>query len=104
MLSKKNLKMGVQKSPIQKTYKINVGQDLLNIDFLGSNRQLDWLELPLVYDRSGKHTAIYDSYNIELAAKIIKSIKLTNFTEIYSLTNEKKYDIDNLTQKILLCK
>ena len=104
MLSKKKLKMGVQKSPIQKTYKINVGQDLLNIDFLGSNRQLDWLELPLVYDRSGKHTAIYDSYNIELAAKIIKSIKLTNFTEIYSLTNEKKYDIDNLTQKILLCK
>ena len=29
---------------------------------------------------------------------------MTNFTEIYSLTNEKKYDIDNLTQRHLLYK
>ena len=104
MVSKKILRMVAQKSPIQKTYKINVGQDLLNIDFLGSNRQFNWLELSLVYDRSDKYPAIYNSYNIELAARIIKSIKLTNFTEIYSLTNEKKYGIDNLTQKILLYK
>ena len=39
-----------------------------------------------------------------MAAKKIKSVKLTNFTEIYSLTNEKKYDIDNLTQKHLFYK
>ena len=32
----------------------------------------------------------YVSYNIELAAKTIKSEKLSNFTEIYRLTNEKK--------------
>ena len=32
---------------------------------------------------------IYDSYNVELAAKYIKSVKLSNFIEIYSLTNEK---------------
>ena len=31
-----------------------------------------------------------------------KSVRLTNLTEIYSLTNQKKYDIDNLTQKHLL--
>ena len=35
---------------------------------------------------------------------MIKSVKLTNFTEIYRWTNEKKYDIDNLTQKHLLYK
>ena len=29
---------------------------------------------------------------------------MSNFTEIYSLTNEKKYNIDNLTQKHLLYK
>ena len=39
-----------------------------------------------------------------MAAKTIKSIKLTNFTKIYSLTNEKKYDLANLTQKHLLYK
>ena len=54
--------------------------------------------------KSDKHTTIYDSYSAELAAKYIKSVKLTNFTEIYSLTNEKKYDKDNLTQKYLLYK
>ena len=53
----------------------------------------------MVFDESGKHTTIYDSYNTELAAKYIKIIKLSNFTEIYSLTNENKYDTDNLTQK-----
>ena len=34
-----------------------------------------------------------DSYSVELAAKDIKSLKLSNFTEIYSLTSGKKYDI-----------
>ena len=68
------------------------------------NRQVDWIELSLVYDKSDKHTTIYDSYNVEIASKAIKSVKLTNFTEIQSLTNEKKFDIDNLTQKHLLYK
>ena len=39
-----------------------------------------------------------------MAAKSIKSAKLSNFTEIYSLPNEKNYGIDNLTQKHLLYK
>ena len=68
------------------------------------NRQFDWLEVSLVYDKSDKHTTIYDSYNHELATKTIKSIKLSNFTEIYSLTNEKKYSINNLMQRHLLWK
>ena len=81
--------MGAQKTPIQKTYEINVGQDSLDIDFLGANRQFDWTELSLVYNKSEKHTIMYYSYNVEIAAKKIKSVKLANFTEIYSLTNEK---------------
>ena len=81
--------MGAQKTPIQKTYEINVGQDSLDIDFLGANRQFDQTELSLVYNKSEKHTIIYYSYNVEIAAKKIKSVKLANFTEIYSLTNEK---------------
>ena len=35
--------MGAQNTPIQKTYEINIGQDSINIDFLGTNRQFDWL-------------------------------------------------------------
>ena len=51
-----------------------------------------------------KHTTIYDSYDRELASQMIKSLQLSNFTEIYNLTNEKNYSIDNLTQKHLLYK
>ena len=35
--------MGAQKTPIQKTYDTNVGQDSMDIDFLGANRQFDWI-------------------------------------------------------------
>ena len=38
MVSKKILRMGAQKALLQKTYKINVGQNLLYIYFLVSNR------------------------------------------------------------------
>ena len=79
--------MGAKKKPMQKTCKINVGQDTHDIDFLGANRQFDWLELSLVYDKSNKHKIVYNSYNVEMAFKKIKSVKLTNFTEIYSLIN-----------------
>ena len=78
-----------KKTPIQKTYEINIGQDSLDIDFLGLQRQFDWLEMSLVYGKSDKYTTIYDSYNVEMAVKSIKSVKLSNFTDIYSLTNEK---------------
>ena len=90
MVSKIIIRMRTQKAPIHKTYEINVGQDSIDIDFLGADRQFGWIEISLVYDKSDKHTTIYDSYNHELAAKKIKLVKLSNFTEIYSLSNEKK--------------
>ena len=104
MVSKKIIRMGAQKTPIQKTYEIKTGSDSLNVEFLGVNRQFDWLEISIVNDKSDKHTTVYDSYNRELAAQTVKSLQLSNFTEIYSLTNEKKYSIDSLTQKHLLYK
>ena len=39
-----------------------------------------------------------------MAAQLIKTLQLSTFTEIYSLTKEKRYNIDNLTQKHLLYK
>ena len=46
--------------------------------------------MSLVFDKSDKHTTIYNSYNVKAAAKYIKSFKLSNFSEIYSLPNKKK--------------
>ena len=82
--------MGAQKAPIQKTYEIQKGSDSLNVEFLGANRQFDWIEISIVPDKSDKHTTIYESNNREIAAQVIKALKLSNFTEIYSLTNKKK--------------
>ena len=96
--------MGAQKTPMQKTYEIKQGSNSLNVEFLGANRHFDWIEISIVPDKSDKHTAIYDSYNRELAAQLIKTLQLSNFTEIYSLKNAKRYNIDNVTQKHLLYK
>ena len=96
--------MGAQKTPLQKTYEISKGAVSLNVEFLELYRQFDWIEISIVPDKSDKHMTIFDSYNRELAAQKIKTLKLSNFTEIYSLTNEKKYDVDNLTQRHLLYK
>ena len=84
MVSKKILRMGAQKTPIQKNYKIQKGSDLLNVEFLVANRQFDWIEISIIHDKSNKHTTIYDSYNRKMA--------------------EKKYSTDNLTQRYLLYK
>ena len=57
---------------VQKTYEIFAGSDGINIEFLGSNRQFARLEISLVYNKSDKYTPVYDSYNVELAAKYTK--------------------------------
>ena len=104
MVSKKFLRMGAQKTPIQKSYEIQKGSKTLNVEFLGANRQFDWVEISIVPEKSDKHSSIYDSYNREMASQLIKSVKLINFSDLYSLTNEKKFDVDNLTQRYLLYK
>ena len=81
--------MVTRKTAIQKTYEITAGPGFINVEFLGANRQSDCLEIPLVFDKSDKCTTLYDSYNVDLASKYIKLVKLSNFTNISSLTNEK---------------
>ena len=98
LISTKILRMSIQKHPY-KRHMICTGLQSFNIDFLGANRQFDWVEIFLVYDQSDKHTTIYDSYNVEKAAQFIKSIELENISEAYSLTNTKKFDVSNETQK-----
>ena len=65
MVSKKVLRMGLQKISIQKTHEIYNGSSSINILFLGSNRRFDWLQISLVYEKSDKNTTIYDSYNFQ---------------------------------------
>ena len=51
MVSKKIIRMGAQKTLIQKTYEIKTGSDSLTVEFLGANRQFDWIEISIVNDK-----------------------------------------------------
>ena len=104
MVSRKVLRIGIQKTPLQKTYQMAIGAQSFNIDFLGANRQFDWLEISLTYDKSDKYNTICDSYNVEKDTTFIKLLELKNISEGYSLTNQMKYDVTNKTQKHLLYK
>ena len=96
--------MGVQKTPYQKTYELQAGSQDFSVDFQGANRQFDWIEISLVYDKSNKHLTAYDSYNAECASKFIKSLEFANISDQYSSTNTLKFDLDNYLQKHLLWK
>ena len=77
MLSSKVLCMGIQKTPYQKTYKLQVGSQNFEVDLKGWGKQFDWLEILLVYDKSDEHTTNYDSYNAEYVARMKKNIELS---------------------------
>ena len=51
MVSEKILRMGAQKTPLQKTYEIITGTYSLNVEFLGSNRKFDWLEISILPEK-----------------------------------------------------
>ena len=67
-------------------------------------RQFDWLEISIVYDKSFQHTTIYDSYDLELASNLIKTIKFENTSTIYSLTGKLLFDLEKDDYKNLLYK
>ena len=93
------LRTGVQFSPYQQSFEVNIGTQSINVNFQGANRQFAWIEISLVYQQSDQHQTVYDSYDAELAATKIKSLKLENFSAKYSLTSELLYDVDTEDNK-----
>ena len=82
------LRTGIQKTPYQKIFEINVGSKSHVIDFMGANKQFSFTSISLVYDKSDQHRNIYDSYNVELTSKSIKTILLENTNHSYSSFNK----------------
>ena len=76
-----------------------MGMQDFTCTFKGAQWQLDWLEISIVYDKSYQHTTIYDSYDLELAAKLIQTIKFENTSSTYSLTGKLSYDLTNEDEK-----
>ena len=91
-------------SPYQQVFEVNTGTQDFTCTFKGAQRQFHWLEISIVYDKSYQHTTIYDSYDLELAAKLIKTIKFENSSSTYSLTGKLSYDLKREDEKFLLHK
>ena len=84
---------------------MQVGSQKFTVDFKGCDRQYDWLEISPVSNKSNKQLTIYDSYNAECAARMIKrNVKLSKISDAYSATNTTKFDTLNDIQKHLLWK
>ena len=98
------MRMGVLPNPFQQTYEIKTGAQTQTVDFTGVSCQFDWLEISLVYDNSYQHETVYDSYDLELAAHLIQSVKFQNASKAYTLTGKISYDIDNKDEKYRMYK
>ena len=96
--------MGVLAAPYQQLFEVNKGIQSLTVTFKGTQKQFEWLEISLVYDKSYQHLTIYDSYDLELAAKMIQSIKFENTVSTYSLTGKLEFKYKNEDEKIFSIK
>lgn len=104
--------MGILPSPYQQLFEINKGIQSLTVTFKGVQRQSEWLEIYLIYNKSCQHLTIYDSYDIELATKLIQSIKLevlpqhivslANLNMILKIAMKKVFFIISLLLKIVM--
>ena len=102
--SESALRMGVLPAPFQQLFEINTGAQSYMVTFTGAERQFDCLEILLTYDKCYQHVTIYDSYDIELAAKLIQSVRFENTSKTYSLTGKLEYDFKNSDDENLLHK
>ena len=58
------LRQGVLPAPFQQEFEISTGAQNFTCTFKGAQRQIDWLEISIVYDNSYHHSTIYDNYKI----------------------------------------
>ena len=93
IVSENLLRTGIRKTPLQKSYELAAGAQSKTITFNNAFKQFSFLEISLVFNRSDHHLSIYDSYNSEVAAAKIKTIKLQNASNTYSEFNTVKFDL-----------
>ena len=80
------LRQGPLPSPYQQLFEVNTGRQSFTCTFKGVQRQFDWLQISIFYDKLFQHKTIYDSYDLELASKLIKTIKFQNISKYFQLS------------------
>ena len=93
--SRSALRIGVILLTYQQSFEINTGTHSLNFNFCGLHKQIEWLEISFIFDKSNQHQTVYHRYDVELAAKYVQLFALENASATYSLTGELEYNISN---------
>ena len=102
IISNNVLRTGIQSTPYQKSYQMARKSQSRTVTFEASARQFSFLEFSLVYNSSEQHKSIYDSYNAEVVAVQIRSIKLENVSGTHSQFNTIKFDLTDEHDKYIL--
>ena len=93
VVSENLLRTSIRKTPLQKSYELVRGAQSKTITFNNAFKQFSFLQISLVFDRSNHHLSIYDSYNAEVAATHIKTIKSQNASNTFCEFNTVKFDL-----------
>ena len=88
------LRTGIQKTPYQKMFIVNISSQSLVVDFMGATKPFSFISISLVYNKSDQHRNVNNSYNVKLARKSIKTILLENTKKSYSSFDDVKFDLD----------
>ena len=102
MVSNQALRTGLKLFLYQKSYEIVAGGQSKTFTFTNAFKQFEFLEISLVFDKSDQHLNIYDSYNAEVAATNIKTIKLQNASNTYSEFNTVKFNLEDEEDRFVL--
>ena len=70
--------------------------------FESSSKQFFFLEISLIFDSSHQDKSIYDSYNAEVAATTVCSIRLEDASDRYSEFNTVKFDLTDKHDKYIM--
>ena len=93
------LQMGVLSFPYQQSFELTQAHSPIKINFQGANRQFDWLEILLVYDKSNHYQTVYDGYNLELASKFVQILTIENASSTCSTTGQSEFNVGNEDDK-----
>ena len=102
MISNNVLGTGIQLTPYQKHYEMVRGSQSITVTFEASARQFSFIQFSLVYNSTEQNKSIYDSYNAEVAAVQISSIKFENVSGTYSEFNTIKFDLTDEHDRYIL--
>lgn len=94
LVAEKLFQMGIQKTLVQKSYELFVGMQTYTVKFTVANRQFECRETSLVYD----------SCNAEVASTSILNMSIEDITNMCSITDKLKFDVNKRTKKNMLYK